>query len=73
MHVTLGPLSQPRYIKGHMSAKTGKQCQFGQDITYFTTICSLEKFPCKFRGIRGIVRARYIQGHCHSHVTYKAT
>ena len=45
-----------------MSAKTGKQCQFGQDMTYLTRICCLEKFPCKFCGILGIGHARYIIG-----------
>ena len=25
-----------------------RQCQFGQDMRYLTTVCSLEKFPCKF-------------------------
>ena len=45
---------------GPMSAKTGKHCQFGQDLKYLTTICCLEKFSCKFCGILGIGRARYI-------------
>ena len=58
LHV--GPLSQPHYIYGHMSSKTGKQCQFGQDMTYRTTICCPEKFPCKFCGILGIGHARYM-------------
>ena len=53
--------------------KTGKQCQFGQDMTYLTTICSLKKFSCKFHSIRGIGRACYIWGHCDSHFTYRAT
>ena len=44
-----------------MSAKTGKQCQFGQDMAYLTTVYSLEKFPYKFHGIRGIGRACYIR------------
>ena len=37
--------------------QTVSKCQFGQDMTYLTIICSLEKFPC---GIRGIGRTRYI-------------
>ena len=47
-----------------MSANTGNQCQFGQDMQYLTIICSLEKFPWKFYGIRGISRA---------HITSRAT
>ena len=43
-----------------MSAKTGKQCQFGQDMTYLTIICSVEKFSIIFCGIRDIGRALYI-------------
>ena len=37
-----------------MSAKTGKQCQFGHDMTYLTIICSVQEFSIIFCGIRGI-------------------
>ena len=32
-----------------------------------------KKFSCKFHGIRGTGCPRYIKGHCHSHITYRAT
>ena len=46
-----------------MSAKTGKQYQFGQYMTYLTTICSLKSFHANFMVLEISV----------AHVTYRAT
>ena len=46
-----------------MSAKTGKQCQFGQDMTYLTTVCSLKSFHANFVVLEVSV----------AHIMYRAT
>ena len=75
MHITYRATVTATLHMGHMSAKTGKQCQFGQDTFLYISYNNMQskKFSCKFHLIRGIGRACYIQGHCNSHVTYGAT
>ena len=60
VHVTYRATVTAMLHMGPHECKTGKQCQFGQDMTNLTTICSQKKFPCKFHGIRGISCTRYI-------------
>ena len=47
-----------------MIAKTGKQCQFGQDMTYLTIICSVYK---NFQSYFVVLEVSV------AHVTYRAT
>ena len=58
-HVTSRATVTATLHMGPHECKTGKQCQFGQDMTYLTIICSVEKFSIIFCGIRGIGRTRY--------------
>ena len=55
-----------------MSAKTGKQCQFGQDMTYHNLQSA--KVPMQILWYyRYRSRTLHIGPHCHSHVTYRVT
>ena len=58
----IGPLSQPRYIRA-TRVQNSKQCQFCQDLTFLTLICSVEKFSIIFLVLEVLV----------AHVTYRAT
>ena len=60
MHVTYRATVTAMLHIGPHECKTGKQCQFCQDMTYLTIICSVEKFFITFCGIRGIGGACYI-------------